>query len=34
MIFIMALSIIATAIIGFMIYTGTEVDYAPNQEIE
>lgn len=34
MIFIMALSVIATAIIGFIIYSGTDVDYAPNQEIE
>lgn len=34
MIFIMAISVIATAIIGFIIYSGTDVDYAPNQEIE
>lgn len=30
----MALAVIATAIIGFVIYNDTEVDYAPNQEIE
>lgn len=34
MIFIMVLAVIATSIIGFVIYNGTEVDYAPNQEIE
>lgn len=31
MIFFMALSVIATAIIGFIIYSGTEIEAAPNE---
>jgi len=34
MIFIMALSVIATAIIGFIIYSETEVEYGDKEIIE